>query len=273
MSRWGLDSAVVRLGEAVALDGVSLDVGSGEVAVVVGGDGAGKSTLARTLAGLVSPSSGGVRRPDRRRVGYQPSGSGVWPDLTVTENLSFMAAVHHVEGSDARARVDGLLAATELSEAADRLGAQLSGGMRRKLGVAMALFAAPELLVLDEPTTGVDPVSRFDLWRLVTETAAAGTAVVMTTTYLDEAERAQTILVLDGGRTLAAGTPAAVVGAMPGAVYEAGHAVAGFRHWRRGSSWRLWTDGAAPPGATAIVPDLGDVLIATALAAEGRTPS
>jgi ABC-2 type transport system ATP-binding protein len=269
MTVWGLESVVVRLGGGpAALDGVSLRVSPGEVAVVVGGDGAGKTTLARTLVGLESPSSGRVRRPDGRRVGYQPEGSGVWPDLTVEENLAFVAAAFRIGRAETAERISEMLAATGLGAARNRLGVELSGGMRQKLGVAMALMAGPEMVVLDEPTTGVDPVSRFELWRLVSRSAADGTAVVMTTTYLDEAERAGTIVALDSGRMLAAGTPDELRASVPGAVFEVERPTESTHQWRRGSSLRLWTDGSPPPGATRIDPDLADVLVAASFAAE-----
>jgi ABC-2 type transport system ATP-binding protein len=269
---FGLEGVTVRFGSAIALDDVSISVEPGEVAVVVGGDGAGKTTLARTLVGLVSPGTGSVRRPERRHVGYQPSSSGAWPDLTVAENLGFVASAHHLTAPAVSRRMAEVLELTGLTAARDRLGAHLSGGMRQKLGVAMALFSKPELLVLDEPTTGVDPVSRFDLWRLVSETAAGGTAVVMTTTYLDEAERAGTILALDAGRALAEGTPAEVTSSLRGAVFASDRPIEGARQWRRGARWRVWTDGPAPAGTTPVVPDLGDVLVSEALAAEAARP-
>ncbi len=269
---FGLEGVTVRFGPVVALDDVSISVDPGEVAVVVGGDGAGKTTLARAVAGLVEVGTGSVSRPERRRIGYQPGSSGVWPDLTVEENLGFVASAHHLSVADTNTRMGEVLEFTGLTAARDRLGAQLSGGMRQKLGVAMALFSRPGLLVLDEPTTGVDPVSRFDLWRLVSETAARGTAVLMTTTYLDEAERAGTILALDGGRTLAAGSPAEVIASLHGAVFASDRPIPGARQWRRGAGWRVWTEGAAPAGATPVVPDLGDVLVSEALAVEaGRS--
>jgi len=265
---FGLDGVTVRFGSVMALDDVSITVDPGEVAVVVGGDGAGKTTLARTLAGLATPAAGSVRRPERRQIGYQSEASGVWPDLTVEENLGFVASAHHLDAAEVARRMAEVLEFTGLSAARDRLGAHLSGGMRQKLGVAMALFSKPDLLVLDEPTTGVDPVSRFDLWRLVSETAAGGTSVLMTTTYLDEAERAGTIVALDAGRTLTSGTPTEVIASMRGAIFASDRPIEGARQWRRGARWRVWTDGPTPTGATPVVPDLGDVLVSEALAVE-----
>lgn len=269
---WGLDSVTVRLGGVVALEGVSLAAVPGDVAVIVGGDGAGKTTAARTLAGLTRVSAGSVRRPEGRRVGYQPSGSGVWPDLTVEENLGFVASAFRIGPVLRTRRIDELLEATGLGAARARLGGQLSGGMRQKLGVAMALLAEPELVILDEPTTGVDPVSRHDLWRLVSQTAAHGAAVVMTTTYLDEAEKAGSLVALDAGRTLAAGTPRDVRASLPGGVYSLDHRVEDVHQWRRGAAWRMWTDQEPPAGARRVDVDLGDVLIATALGVSGEHP-
>uniref|UniRef100_UPI00135C0A02 ATP-binding cassette domain-containing protein n=1 Tax=Cellulomonas citrea TaxID=1909423 RepID=UPI00135C0A02 len=187
---WGVTGLDVRYGDRLALTGVELHVEPGQVIAVVGGDGAGKTTLLRTLAGGVRPSAGQVRSPGRERTGFMPATASTWADLTVEENLEFAAAAYHVGHAELADRRTRLLAATGLTAAAGRTAARLSGGMRQKLGFALATVHHPDLLVLDEPTTGVDPVSRVDLWRLVSAAAAAGTAVVMATTYLDEAERA-----------------------------------------------------------------------------------
>ncbi len=147
----------------------------------------------------------------------------------------------------------------------DRLSRQLSG-MRRKLGVCLALLHDPELLVLDEPSTGVDPVSRVDLWRLASRAAARGSVVLMTTTYLDEAERAAHVLVLNGGRELISGPPAAVRRAMPGTMTEAPEPVRPDWAWRRGRVvHEVWPEGSVPAGMTVVDPDLEDVVIARAL--------
>ncbi|MGQ0848376.1 MAG: ATP-binding cassette domain-containing protein [Actinomycetota bacterium] len=270
MKAFGMDEVTVAFGDRLGLDHVSLEVGRGEVVVVIGGDGAGKTTLCRVMTGLVGVASGTVRRPFDGGVGQLPATSGVWPDLTVTENLAFVATVHRIDPEGSRRRIETLLDRTGLAVARHRLGGQLSGGMRQKLGVAMALLAEPVMLVLDEPTTGVDPVSRLELWRLISEAAAADAAIVLTTTYLDEAERASSVLALEEGRTLARGTPDDVRQLLAGGYYTAPYQLDLPYRWRRGASWRAWVpDGSpAPPGAHPVEPDLADVLTASALIRE-----
>jgi ABC-2 type transport system ATP-binding protein len=267
VSAWGLDDVAVNLGHHVALDGIDLAVADGDVTSVVGGDGAGKTTLARLMVGLLRPSRGRVRRPERRMVGYQSESSGVWGDLTVGENLDFVATAHHIGASERSRRIDELLDVTRLGPARQRLAARLSGGMRQKLGVAMALLPSPRLLVLDEPTTGLDPVSRTELWAVIARAAAGGTAVLATTTYLEEAERASTVLALDQGRPLAAGTLDQVRAAMRGAVATVDAGFTGPFRWRRGPGWRAWfPDGDVPPGAVHVEPDLSDLVTVAAFA-------
>ena len=263
---WGCRGLGVRFGDTVALDEVSLEVAPGTVAAVVGGDGAGKTTLVRALAGTVRPAAGTVRRPDRRRVGYVSAGPGVWTDLTVDENLSFAGRAYGLSADDLKVRVGALLDRTGLVEARDRLAGRLSGGMRQKLALAMAVAHEPELLLLDEPTTGVDPVSRAELWRLLASAAADGAAVVVATTYLDEAERAGTVLVLDRGRALLAGTPEEVLAATPGLVVEGAARPDAIPSWRRGARWRAWSpDGSTPPGTSPVTLDLEDAAIVAQL--------
>jgi ABC-2 type transport system ATP-binding protein len=269
LTGWGVDRVSVRYGSTLALDGVSLSIGEGAVSAVVGADGAGKTTLLRVLVGAVRPASGQVRRPDKRRIGYVSAGPGVYTDLTVDENLSFVARAYGVSGAMRRRRIDELLEATELVAARGRLVGLLSGGMRQKLALAMAVVHRPELLVLDEPTTGVDPVSRAELWRLIGALAADGTAIALATTYIDEAERAASVLVLLRGRTLAAGTPQAILSAVPGELYQLAASSRNPLAWRRGAAWRQWSpDGSAPPGARLIEPDLEDALVIAQLAVE-----
>jgi ABC-2 type transport system ATP-binding protein len=264
---WGADDLVVRYGKTVALDHVSLDAPAGQVTAVVGGDGAGKSTLLRCLAGAQAPFTGTVRRPARKAVGYLPSSSGVYPDLTVSENLDFRATGYRLARSAARSRAAEYLDQAGLTAASGRLAGQLSGGMRQKLGVIAAMLPKPELLVLDEPTTGVDPVSRSGLWWLITRAAAEGGAVVLATTYLDEAERCASVLVLDEGKVLATGTSDEIIAAMPGALRSASSGGTA-RSWRRGGQWRVWD-----PDATAgdLQPDLTDAVTVAAIAKEVRS--
>jgi ABC-2 type transport system ATP-binding protein len=269
---WGARGVTVRAGGAVLLDSVSLAVPAGDVTAVVGGDGAGKTTLLRCLAGALAATDGEVATPGPARTGYLPGSSGIYPDLTVEQNLAFRAEAYGLPAAAARTRAAELTDRAGLSAARDRLAGQLSGGMRQKLGVICALLHEPDLLVLDEPTTGVDPVSRAGLWQLMAGAAAAGTAVVLSTTYLAEAQRAAAVLVLDGGRALAAGTPEEITAALPGVIVTLpGPPAAGARSrsWRRDGRWRTWV----PPGAAAgparpVEPDLQDAVTVAALARE-----
>ena len=277
---WGVEDLTVRFGPHVALAGVSLDVQPGRVTGVVGGDGAGKTTLLRCLAGAIPPDAGRVRRPDARRLGYLASSSGTYPDLSVDENLAFAASVYGVAPRAASERVTEYLERTGLSAARHRLAGNLSGGMRQKLGVIRAMVHRPDLLVLDEPTTGIDPVSRADLWWLIARAAADGAAVVLATAYLDEAERASWLLALDGGRVLAEGTPDRIAEAVPGTIRTVNRRPEGDparRAWRRGAGWRLWVPEpeAGGPGPEAggrdgspVRPDLHDAVTVAALARE-----
>ncbi len=248
---WGVRGVTMSFGERVALRDVTLDAQPGEVTGVVGGDGAGKTTLLRILAGAAAPDTGDVSRPAADRTGYLSAGSGTYPDLSVEENLAFAAAGYGVPVKQARERTREYLERTGLAAARHRLAGNLSGGMRQKLGVIRAMLHEPALLVLDEPTTGVDPVSRADLWWLIARAAAGGAAVVLTTTYLDEAERAASVLVLDDGMVLARGTPDEIIAAAPGRIEispERPRGEAARRAWRRGGIWRVWI----PPGANGV---------------------
>jgi ABC-2 type transport system ATP-binding protein len=224
VSAWGVSSLTVRYGRRTALDDVSLDVPTGAVTAVIGGDGAGKTTLLRALAGVARPTAGKVRRPARRRIGYVAGASGLYDDLSVAENIAFVAGAYGVRGEELEARLAELLERTGLDGLGDRLAGRLSGGMRQKLAFALALLHQPELLILDEPTTGVDPVSRVELWRLIAGAAAGGAGVVVSTTYLDEATRAASVLLLDEGRVVAAGPPEAAAAALPPAATHRGKA-------------------------------------------------
>jgi ABC-2 type transport system ATP-binding protein len=269
----GVEGVAVRFGHVEALDDVTLDARPGQVFAVVGGDGAGKSTLLRVLAGRTRADAGEVRTLDRARIGYQSATSGVWGSLTVQENVDFVGRSYGMSASDLRVRSAALLERAGLEEARRRPGRDLSGGMRQKLGFVLAILHEPELVLLDEPSTGVDPVSRLELWRLISATAGEGATVVMATTYLDEAQRAASVLALSRGRMLASGTPDEIVAAVPGSVavlHGSGlpEDVAD-RAWRRGTERHVWIpDGEDPSGATVIdPPDFEDALIALSLAA------
>ncbi len=239
---WSLRHVDARYGRTVALRDISLDLHPGDVHAVIGGDGAGKSTLAKVLVGLDVGQTGTVHLPSQVHIGYVPSSGGVFGDLTVAENMAFVAAAHHLD--EWRASADELLDRAAIGSFTDRLAGDLSGGQRRKLAGCMALLAEPSLLVLDEVTTGVDPVSRLELWRLLTRAAADGAAIVASTTYLDEAERADAVLLLHDGRALAVGPPAEVVAEVTGAVEEVDEPVERSTAWRTGRRWRQWVPDA-----------------------------
>lgn len=271
---WGLTGVTVRYGAGAgavtALDDVTLEAPEGAVVGVVGGDGAGKTTLLRALVREVVPTTGSVRAPRAVEIGYLPASSGSWADLSVQENLEFVGRSFGIGRAALAGRGGELLARAGLDHVRGRLARQLSGGMRRKLGFCLAMVAEPRLLVLDEPSTGVDPVSRVDLWRLVSQAAAAGTAVVMSTTYLDEAERCATLLMLDEGHTVAVGTPADALAAMPGVVTATTTPVHPARAWRRGREHHeWWPPGETPAGGRPVPPDLEDVAIVATLARRG----
>jgi ABC-2 type transport system ATP-binding protein len=255
--------ASVRFGGTLALDDVSLQVEPGSVVAVVGGDGAGKTTLLRSLVGKVQLEQGEVDAPPPEAIGYLPATAGSWLSLSVAQNMDFVGGIYGLSGEALVSRRDELLERAALGHTVDRLASQLSGGMRRKLGFSMAMLHDPPLLVLDEPSTGIDPVSRVDLWRLVSEAAAAGAAVVMSTTYLDEAERAASLLALEGGRTLASGTLQDVLDSFVGAITRTTTPHRRAWAWRRGRAYHeYWpTTVDVPIDSVAVTPDLEDVVI------------
>ena len=274
---WGATGIRVTYEDTCALDDITMRAVPGVITAVVGGDGAGKTTLLRCLAGALAPDSGTVAGPGAMATGYLPASSGTYPDLTVAENLAFRATAYNLRGAAAVQRAAGLMERAGLADVRDRLAGQLSGGMRQKLGVIAAMLHRPHLLVLDEPTTGVDPVSRSGLWLLITTAAADGAAVVLSTTYMDDAERAGSVLVLDAGLELASGPPAQIVAEMPGSVLAVPSAPAGplaRLAWRRGAGWRIWSPPAGPaalPWPVAgepVTADLQDAVTVAALARE-----
>lgn len=264
---WSATNVEMRFGETVALSGVSVELAPGQVHAVVGGDGAGKTTLLRILAGVGIDFTGRVHLPDPGHTGYVPPAGGVFGDLSVIENMEFIADAYRLVSW--RNRANELLTRVGLEQFEDRLAAQLSGGQRRKLAGSMALLPEPELLVLDEVTTGVDPVSRMDLWRLIAGAAAGGAAVVVATGYLDEAERAASILLLHEGKVLVGGRPNDVIAGMEGSVRDVAYPGNPATAWRKGRRWREWEPEAAPNTAAQVT--LEDVAIVAELVAEGVT--
>ena len=202
----------------VALDDVSLSVAAGSLTALVGPDGAGKTTLLRLAAGLLAPEAGQLtvlgidvaRDPQavQDRISYMPQRFGLYDDLSVQENLDLYADLHGVPASERAARYLRLMEMTDLGRFVTRPAGKLSGGMKQKLGLACALVRSPELLLLDEPTVGVDPLSRRELWQIVRQLVdVEKLTVVVSTAYLDEAERCSQIFLLRQGRVLSSGTP------------------------------------------------------------------
>ncbi len=217
-------------GKTVAVEGLDLQVSRGELFGLVGPDGAGKSTTLRMLATVMRPTGGsGVvagldlrTRPEpiKRRIGYMPQRFSIYGELSVRENLEFFADIFKVYGPEREERFRQLLHFSRLDSFQDRLTHNLSGGIKQKLALSCALVHTPEILFLDEPTTGVDPVSRRELWRLLLALWHGGTTIVVTTPYMDEAERCQRIGFMQAGRLLEVGTPAGLKQAYPHIVVE-----------------------------------------------------
>lgn len=220
---------VKDFGAVRAVDGVDLAVATGAVYGLLGPDGAGKSTLIRMLATVLAPDAGeaeifGVplRQPGRitGRIGYMSQKFSMYPDLSVAENLEFFARVRGVPRQRRRSRAADLLESMGMAEFTRRQARFLSGGMKQKLMLASTLMHEPDLLLLDEPTTGVDPVSRREFWRILADIHAEGRTVLVATPYMDEAERCTDIAFMDAGRIAHAGTPDALKAAVPGTLVE-----------------------------------------------------
>ena len=222
------DRVQKRFGAVTALAGVSLDVAKGEMFGLIGPDGAGKTTSLRLACGLLKPDAGAIgvlgvnpwvaRRAATSGIGYVSQRFSLYGDLSIDENIAFFARLHGVR--DFAARRTRLLELTRLLPFRDRLADRLSGGMKQKLALACTLVHEPPLLVLDEPTTGVDPVSRREFWKLLAEFLAQGLTIVMATPYLDEAERCGRVALLNDGRVLAVATPAELQRQSSGLVAE-----------------------------------------------------
>lgn len=201
----------------IAVDSLSFDVHGGEIFGLVGPDGAGKTTTLRMLAGIMPPDAGTasiagvdvVRSPEHAKhsLSYMPQRFGLYEELSVDENIRFYADLFGVKRADRQARAAELLRAAGMSEFRSRHAGKLSGGMKQKLGLICALIHRPKVVLLDEPTTGVDPVSRRDFWRILYELLAEGVAILTSTAYLDEAERCHRVALLHKGKILFCDTP------------------------------------------------------------------
>ncbi|HYF75493.1 MAG TPA: ABC transporter ATP-binding protein [Symbiobacteriaceae bacterium] len=198
-----------------AVESVSLTVAPGELVGIVGPDGAGKTTLARLAAGVLAPSGGTVEPESRGRVGYLSGRFSLYPELTVLENLAFFAKVYGMTARETAAETERLLDWVGLLPFKTRLAGALSGGMRQKLALACAVIHQPPTLILDEPTTAVDPVARVDFWVLLQDQARAGRAVLVTTPYMDEAENCDRVVLLHQGRVLATGSSSELKAQLP----------------------------------------------------------
>ena len=220
---------VKRFGDTPALDGITARISGGRLTGIVGPDGAGKTTFMRCLAALMLPSEGTITvcghdvvtaaGPIHDITGYMPQRFGLYEDLTVMENLKLHAELRGLDVGPAGELFARLLGFTGLAPFAKRMAGALSGGMKQKLGLACALMARPQVLLLDEPSVGVDPVSRQDLWRMVQELVEEGMAVVWSTAYLDEAESCQEVLLLSHGRIVYAGAPGDLTSRLRGRSY------------------------------------------------------
>src|SRR5262245_43680381 len=222
------DKVVKRYGAVEALRGISFSVNEGEMFGLIGPDGAGKTTSIRALCGLLHVDQGSIRvlgkdpvkqhRDVTAAVGYLSQRFSLYGDLSIDENISFFAEIHGVRHySDKR---DRLLEMTQLTKFRHRLADQLSGGMKQKLALACTLVHEPKVIVLDEPTTGVDPVSRREFWKLLSQFLAQGITILMSTPYLDEAERCSRIALLHEGRLLALDQPSRLRSGLPGTLLE-----------------------------------------------------
>lgn len=220
-----------RFGDFVAVDHISFDVAAGEIFGFLGPNGSGKTTTIRMLLGLITPSEGEaqvlgidvVHQPETiaRRVGYMSQKFSLYPDLTADENLTFYGRAYGLRGKALARRKDEVLALIGLSDRRHRLTATLAGGWQQRLALAAAILHQPELIFLDEPTAGVDPVSRRTFWRLLYELAAQKTTIFVTTHYMDEAEQCHRLAFIHRGKIIAIGPPGAIKQErMPGQVVE-----------------------------------------------------
>ena len=237
MTKQPVGSPIIRIenlckyfGETVAVNDLSLEIKRGELFGLVGPDGAGKTATMRMMAGILPPSSGNiwidgisvVDDPEgvKEHLAYMPQRFGLYQDLTVIENLIFYADLFGVPKQARGDRIDLLMNFSRLGPFKNRLAGALSGGMKQKLGLACALIHSPALLLLDEPTNGVDPVSRRDFWKILYDLLKQGISIVVTTAYLDEAERTTRVGLISGGSIVQLGAPHSLRGLVRGQMFE-----------------------------------------------------
>ncbi|MDI6807941.1 MAG: ABC transporter ATP-binding protein [Candidatus Eisenbacteria bacterium] len=223
-----IEGLTKRLGEIEAVNNLNLTVNRGEMFSIVGPDGAGKTTTMRMLCGIARPTSGNVKilgydlRKDleeiKKHIGYLSQRFSLYGDLTIDENIEFFAEIHEV--GDYKRRREELLEFTRLTPFRTRLSDKLSGGMKQKLALACTLIHTPQIIFLDEPTTGVDPVSRRDFWKILSNLLKTGITIVMTTPYLDEAERCTRVGLMNKGSLMMADTPHNIKKLMKGTIIE-----------------------------------------------------
>lgn len=214
--------------DVIAVDNLSLSIRPGEIFSLVGPDGAGKTTTIRMMCGVLPPTSGSIaimgldqkthHNEIKRKIGYLSQRFSLYGDLTVDENIDFFAEIHRMK--DFRERKAELLEFMRLTPFRDRLAERLSGGMKQKLALACTLIHTPDVIFLDEPTTGVDPVSRRDFWKILSSVLKSGISIVMATPYLDEAERSARVALLNEGRLLLVDTPENIRGSFREQVLE-----------------------------------------------------
>ena len=254
-----------------ALAGLSLSVPGGALYALIGADGAGKTTLLRILATLGQPDHGAVRILSfdpaidsgqiRTRIGYMPQRFSLYEDLTVGENMFFFADVFGVTGEEREQRIERLLRFSRLGPFVNRRAGHLSGGMKQKLALSCALIHKPDLLLLDEPTTGVDPVSRKEFWLILKELKADGITILVSTPYMEEAEYADQILLLHQGRALIRGEPQRLIDSYPGHLYRVSSSKGKLHHEEKG---RL------PLGVLLVYPVSGELHVVSDLPLERR---
>jgi ABC-2 type transport system ATP-binding protein len=215
-----------KFGQLVAVDHLDIRVGRAEVYGFLGPNGSGKSTTIRMLCGLLAPTSGEIEvlghelprdaEALKRSIGYMTQKFSLYDDLTVAENLAFLAAVHGLRGAEARERIGAMYERYRLGDIKNQLAGTMSGGQRQRLALAGAVLHEPELLLLDEPTSAVDPQSRRDFWDALFDLSESGTTLLVSTHYMDEAERCHRLAILDRGHLVADGTPEALMSQLPG---------------------------------------------------------